>query len=61
MAYSKSGSTALARVLASRQLSEVVDAVEQFQQKGIEVYVDQPQGIYITSGVVNCFSQCLVD
>jgi putative DNA-invertase from lambdoid prophage Rac len=34
-----------------RKTSEVLEVVEQLQEKGVEVYVDQLQGIDITSGV----------
>jgi DNA invertase Pin-like site-specific DNA recombinase len=34
-----------------RKISEVLEVVEQLQEQGVEVYVDQLQGIDITSGV----------
>jgi len=34
-----------------RKTSEVLEVVEQLQEQGVEVYVDQLQGIDITSGV----------
>jgi DNA invertase Pin-like site-specific DNA recombinase len=36
-----------------RKTSEVLEVVEQLQEQGVEVYVDQLQGIDITSGVGN--------